>query len=262
VDFTREPIVETVITPKEGCKVVVRSSKNAGQEEFFVDAVEVVSFGNAVFYRSLEKPKSFMVPVSDYELLEVREARMVLKHVGNDRSIKIGGGKEPTHKREHAERNDHEQTAVQPAQENAKEQPRTEAQRSDKKRDRRRNMRRRRGGQGDNAEGGEGNQDSDNQDDSMHIDLPAPNREAGEGPMNVPPILSSLLPPPQKLISETIAQYKELFKGSFFLKDTEKVQESIQETVKEEPKPVESKEETFVKHEEVSSTSEEKPEGQ
>ena len=94
MDFTREPVIQTVITPKEGCKLVVRSSKGLSQEEYFVDAVEVVSFGGAVFFRSLEKPKNFLLPVTDYEILEVREARMVLKHVGMDRSIKIGGGRE------------------------------------------------------------------------------------------------------------------------------------------------------------------------
>ena len=96
MDFTREPIIESVITPKEGCKLVVRSSKGAGQEEFFVDSLEVVSFGNTFFLRSLERPKSFLVPATDYEVLEVRETRMVLKNVGLDRSIKIGGGREPT----------------------------------------------------------------------------------------------------------------------------------------------------------------------
>ncbi len=94
MDFTREPIIETVVTPKEGCKLVVRSSKAGGQEEYFVDSVEVVSFGSSVFFRSQERPKAFMVPASDYEVLEVREARMVLKNVGLDRSIKIGGGRE------------------------------------------------------------------------------------------------------------------------------------------------------------------------
>jgi len=94
VDFTREPIIETVITPKEGCKLVVRSSKSTGQEEYFVDAVEVVSFGHSFFFRSLERPKTFFVPATDYEILEVRETRMVLKNVGIDRTIKIGGGRE------------------------------------------------------------------------------------------------------------------------------------------------------------------------
>ncbi len=82
MDFTREPIIETIITPKEGYKLVIRSSKGVGQEEYFVDAVEVVAFGRAFFFRSLEKPKAFLVPISDYEVLEVREARMVLKILG------------------------------------------------------------------------------------------------------------------------------------------------------------------------------------
>ncbi|MGM0440440.1 MAG: hypothetical protein ACQEP8_04945 [Chlamydiota bacterium] len=92
--FTREPIIETIISPKEGFKLVARNSKGSGQEDFLVDALEVVSFGNAFFYRSLEKPKSFLVPVSDYEVLEIRDTRLVLKHSSNaGKSIKIGGGK-------------------------------------------------------------------------------------------------------------------------------------------------------------------------
>ena len=79
MNFTREPIIETVITPKEGHKLALRNSKGGGQEEFFIDSLEVISFGKSAFYRSLEKPKCFVVPVGDYEILEVREARMVLK---------------------------------------------------------------------------------------------------------------------------------------------------------------------------------------
>ena len=93
MNFTRDPIIETVITPREGCKLVVRSSKGMGQEEYFVEAIEVVSFGQSIFYRSLERPKSFLVPVGDYEVVEVKETRMVLKNVSIDKSIKIGGGK-------------------------------------------------------------------------------------------------------------------------------------------------------------------------
>lgn len=93
MNFTREPIIETVITPREGCKLVIRSSKANGGEDYFVDAVEVVSFGHSFFFRSLERPKSFLVPVSDYEVLELKETRMVLKSVTGDKAIKIGGGK-------------------------------------------------------------------------------------------------------------------------------------------------------------------------
>ena len=94
VNFTREPIIETIITPKDGYKLVVRNSKGGNQEEFSVDAVEVVSFGHSFFFRSLEKPRSFLVPASDYEVLEVKETRVVLKNVGPERAIKIGGGRE------------------------------------------------------------------------------------------------------------------------------------------------------------------------
>ena len=44
MNFTREPIIETIITPKEGCKLRLSSTKTEGQEEFTVDAVEIVSF--------------------------------------------------------------------------------------------------------------------------------------------------------------------------------------------------------------------------
>ena len=55
MNYTREPIVETVITPKDGFKLIIRNSKGSKQEEYAVDAVEVVSFGQSMFFRSLEK---------------------------------------------------------------------------------------------------------------------------------------------------------------------------------------------------------------
>ncbi len=93
MNFTRDPVVETVITPKEGCKLVVRSSKGNEGEDYYVDAVEIVSFGNFLFFRSLERPKSFLLPVSDYEVLELKETRMVLKTASSEKSIKIGTSK-------------------------------------------------------------------------------------------------------------------------------------------------------------------------
>ncbi len=87
--FTREPTVETIITPKEGFKLVIRNSKGGGQEDLFVDAVEVISFGQSCFFRSLERPKSFVVPAADYEILEVRETRVALKTTGIEHGVKI-----------------------------------------------------------------------------------------------------------------------------------------------------------------------------
>ena len=79
MDFTREPIIETVITPKDGYHILVRNSKHSGQEEFIVDVLEVVNFGKSSFFRNRERPKAFLLPVSDYEILEVREQRLGIK---------------------------------------------------------------------------------------------------------------------------------------------------------------------------------------
>jgi len=93
VNYTREPIIESIITPKEGCKLVVRNSKGGASEEYFVESLEIVSFGNAIFFRSTERPKSFLVPVTDFEVIELKETKMVLKTANIEKSIKIGGGK-------------------------------------------------------------------------------------------------------------------------------------------------------------------------
>lgn len=226
MDFTREPIIETVITPKEGCKLVVRSSKNAGQEEYFVDAVEVVSFGNALFFRSIERPKAFLAPASDYEVLEVREARMVLKNVGIDRTIKIGGGKEPAEKRVK------EPVIQEPSMVSAEVAPQqlpeaaesidSKLGRLDKRRDKRRHSRRRRG----REEGvTEGLPTEEKEVSYQEEPIPATTGAEKNGTvgMATPPPFSSLLPPPPTLISETIARYRDnaMFKDAFFVRDEE-----------------------------------------
>lgn len=187
MNFTREPLVETVITPKEGYKLVIRSSKGGGQEEFFVDVVEVISFGNSCFFRSLEKPKCFLVPVSDYEVLEVRETRMLLKTSGGERGIKIGGGRE---------------TVLKPAREVKAEEESVSEElevtsetsqevRPDKRRERRRYRKKR----------GKSDLEEDVEQVEENVPFPVEERRV-EKP--------SLIPPPTTLISETIARYKNL----------------------------------------------------
>jgi hypothetical protein len=251
VDFTREPILETIITPKEGYKLVIRSSKSAGQEEYFVDAVEIVAFGHALFFRSLERPKAFLVPVSDYEVLEVREARMVLKNVGLDRSIKIGGGREGALKSSREEEKA-ESVVVEEKMEQEEIQPIAEAKaegqpemRLEKKRDRRRHYRKRRGRDEGTKEVAE---PSVPPLEDEKIQIPPPEEEAETAPEAAPmasTLLSSLLQPPPTLISETISRYRqnELFKGAFYLTEEEqykphdKVQELLNEEDEEESFP-------------------------
>ncbi|MBA2728096.1 MAG: hypothetical protein H0U49_07995 [Parachlamydiaceae bacterium] len=234
MDFTREPIIETVITPKEGCTLAVRSSKGTGQEEYFVDAVEVVSFGNALFFRSLERPKNFMLPVSDYEILEVRETRLVLKNVGLDRSIKIAGGREASLRTANRGPQERTEATVQPPVEVASQpaplktvqvegaEVKPEAK-LDKKRDRRRNYKRKKGRDdlqdGDKAEEGETPTEKGDQPQDARVEA----TKDASGGLALPAVFSSLLPPPSTLISETIARYKDnaLFRGAFFVKEGE-----------------------------------------
>lgn len=103
MDFTREPLIETVITPKEGFKLIIRAISGNSQEEYIVAAVQVVSFGNCYFFRSLEKPKAFLLPMAEYEVVESRETRIVLKKPPVEKSIKIGGIKKTTPKKEKEE---------------------------------------------------------------------------------------------------------------------------------------------------------------
>jgi len=211
VNFTREPIIETVITPREGCKLVVRSSKGNGQEDYYVDAVEVVSFGHSFFFRSLEKPKSFLVPVSDYEILELKETRMVLKNVSAERAIKIGGGRDaPPRSREPIRETVSEENTEQ-IESSASEEataPQTENKGNERKRDRRR--RGRRGGQGRIAPP---SQPVSYVNPETSQVAPTEGAELTEGLSSseepkAPSFISKLFPPPPTLIKETLGRYK------------------------------------------------------
>ncbi|MCB1113538.1 MAG: hypothetical protein KDK62_02155 [Chlamydiia bacterium] len=248
MDFTREPIIETVITPREGYKIVVRSSKAVGQEEYFVDAVEIVSFGGSHFFRSLERPKPFIVPVSDYEVVETREARIVLKNVGLDKSIKIAGGKE---------------TKAQPP----KEEKKPESESSEAKNEGSKGRRERRRGRGRKKLDNREDKLEENKDDSGEekpedksydsVDLEPPQDESEEatreGERISESVLSELLTPPPSLISETLDRYREnsMFQSAFYTKEEldsvaeeesphTETSESFEVSVPEESKPSES----------------------
>ncbi|WP_375793669.1 hypothetical protein O1W69_00920 [Chlamydia sp. 12-01] len=92
--FTRDPVIETVITSREGYKLSVRNTKHLSQDPFVVEAVEVISLGNTCFFRNCDHSKPFIVPAGDYEVMEIRDTKINLKAVGLDRGIKIAGGRE------------------------------------------------------------------------------------------------------------------------------------------------------------------------
>jgi hypothetical protein len=245
VDFTREPIIETVITPREGYRLVIRSSKNVGQEEHFVDAVEVISFGNALFFRSLERPKPFIVPLSDYEVLEVREPRMVLKTSSLEGSVKIGGGRDSSFKgsrdQERQERKEasisaekeREQEPQQPAEMRPVQAAQAEG-RGERRRDRRRSFRKRRGSSRDES----ASPDAPSLEEQPlpievdeRVEQPLLSKaEAGseedqeaiaKSMQQASTLLSSVLPPPTTLIRDDLARLRsnELYKGAFYIRE-------------------------------------------
>jgi hypothetical protein len=201
VNFTREPIIETILSPKDGCKLCIRNSKIAGAEELFVDAVEVVSFGGAFFFRGQERPKPFLVPVSDYEVFEVKETRVVLKNITHERNIKISGGREAFAKPP-------KETAPEKVEDVEKEVEGKELAtdvvgdvKTDKKRDRRRNRRKRMAEEKKEVVDKKGSSESSDEEGEDK----APSTEVKVSSA----MFTHLLPPPPTLISETLGRLRE-----------------------------------------------------
>ena len=204
MNFTREPVIETILSPKDGYKLCIKNSKIVGSEELFVDAIEVVSFGHAFFFRGQEKPKPFLVPVTDYEIFEVKETRVVLKNASHERNIKIGGGREAFAKPPK------EQVAKEPLEEEVgdKEIAVSSPQdgKHDKKRERRRNRRRR------GTEEKKEPQEEALLSDQGHEDVCSEETCSEENSVKSTPaptmMFAQLLPPPTTLISESLAKIR------------------------------------------------------
>lgn len=216
MDFTREPIIETVITPREGYRLVVRSSKGAGSEEHFVDALEVVSFGSGVFFRSMERPKPFIVPVADYEVLEVREPRMVLKTPSEGQAkapVQRLRAQEPKADRDQSKAESRSESRAESRSESKTDEASQAASQEPKaerngRRDRRQRFRRRRGGRDDAQATGSEEQPAGEQ----------PAQMASEE-LSSTPMLSSILPPPTKLIRDDLKRLREDYKGAFYINE-------------------------------------------
>ena len=182
MNFTREPIIETIISAKDGYKLSIKSSKSPQGEEYLVEAVEVVSFGGSFFYRCQEKPKTFFIPASDFEILEVKETRILIKNPGIEKSIKIAGGKEASKSVQKEE-----EVAIA-AQEVA---PKAQDQKRDKKRTRR----------------GKSSKLEQSAVKSPAVSTPA---SVPVEPPVKPTVFSHLLTPPPGLISENLERYKQM----------------------------------------------------
>ena len=136
---------------------------------------------------------------------------MVLKNVGIDRTIKIGGGREARAPREPAV----EKEAAPEAVAESEPQEKTAEPKGEKKRERRRNYRKRRG-----REAGESGEEQ--KEESSEIKAP---QEGEASPLSqqvaTTSVLTSFLTPPPMLISDTLAQFykgNNLYKDAFYKK--------------------------------------------
>lgn len=190
MNFTREPILETIISAKDGYKLSIKSSKGNENEEYLVDAVEVVSFGGSFFYRCQERPKTFFIPAGDFEIVEVKETRILIKNPNIDKNIKIAGG------------NKEQQKQTKPEDQIAKDAPKYQEQKRDKKKGRRNKPKTVEADKEETKEAA---------DKSKAPATPtAPAAQDGKAPEQPKPsVFSHLLTPPTGLISDSLEKYKQ-----------------------------------------------------
>jgi hypothetical protein len=199
--YTREPIIETVITPREGCKLLIRNSKNEDRQEYYVEALEVVSFGHSFFFRSTERPSAFLVPATDYEVLELKEMRMPLK---------LGASEKPNKTGQPSLRPQQREAVEEPHEEVSAGAPESASERFEKKRGDRRRGRRRRGG-GSRASADSSSEGIESEEILLSESIEgAPKIQGVEtgSEAAAPFFISKLFPPPPTLIKETLSRYK------------------------------------------------------
>lgn len=230
--FTREPIIETVITARSGYRLSVRNSKSP-IEELLVDALEIVSFGQALFFRCVERPKAFLFPVSDYEVSEVRETRLVLKHMvqeGKKNSENTRNHRQESHKQDsHRQESHRQEPRVETRSEDDKQVTESESaegkesghSRNDRRRERRRQRRRR----GDKSDSGANHESEASEEEGDDVEAnetvsdvlevnetsvvtaqeapaePAPAKR-GSRQRGAMQLVSALIPPPPTLVSD------------------------------------------------------------
>lgn len=204
--FTRDPVIETIITAKDGHKLVLRNTKIASQEPFVVDSVEVVSLSGGCFFRSSERSQPFFIPICDYDVVEVRDAKTTLKLPGVEKGIKIAGGRGTNLKSMKEVKNSSNDSVEEKAfieTSGQESEAKKEEKESWKKSKRKKNV---------------GNKESLSSNFSKEVSFSEPQVTCIEDPSHVQVRNGdldnktkrfSLLPPPPMLISEVISKFSE-----------------------------------------------------
>jgi len=203
VHFTREPIIESILSARDGYKLVLKSSKNPSSAEVSAEVLEIVSFSGAVFYRSQDRSKNFLLPATDYEVVEVKDARLVLKNISLEKSSKLQNPpKEHVH--HEADLDGSEEALSSPSEDSEAPQVATSQpsnSRLERRRERRRNRRRRHNEERAQHEKVENTENTAAESSDVVQDTD----ESSQAP--IPTI--NLIPPPTTLISQTLARYKD-----------------------------------------------------
>jgi hypothetical protein len=208
VHFTREPIVESVLSARDGYKLVLKNSKLSSSTEISAEVIEIVSFTGTLFYRSQDRSKNFLLPASDFEVSEVKDARLVLKNISLEKSNKLQNLQRETVALEPGFDEDDaksDEAAISADSEGANQQaPESKSNRLERRRERRRNRRRRHSEERQTEDKKEGSaSEVITQEETVEKVI----SDEGTPVVAVPTL--NLIPPPTTLISQTLARYKE-----------------------------------------------------
>jgi hypothetical protein len=207
VHYTREPIIESILSARDGFKLVLKNSKTVSSQEISAEVIEIVSFAGAVFYRSQDRSKNFLVPASDFEIAEVKDARLVLKNISLEKSSKLQNPpKESSFHDQELDMKEEVTTSALDENEAATSsntQSSSQNNRMERRRERRRNRRRRHNEDRQQDDKKDVAQEDNSQEPSDSFD----GNESSQAPMPIPTL--NLIPPPTTLISQTLARYKD-----------------------------------------------------
>lgn len=209
--FTREPIVESIISARDGYKLVLKNSKATSNSEISTEVVEIVSFSGTIFFRSQDRSKNFLLPATDFEISEVKDSRLVLKNISLEKSSKLQNPARETSAHDISEETseevvvsaDSDADVASVSSSNNSNQTRLE-----RRRERRRNRRRRHSEDKTSEDKKEGSSEAvieNHQESTDHVDETEQSIPAAA--VVIPTL--NLIPPPTTLISQTLARYKE-----------------------------------------------------
>lgn len=104
MDFTRIPLLETILTAREGYVLHLHNCWRE-EEHYTAAALQLVTIGGVLFYRAAEDPCLFLLPANAYRVTESKQPSLGLVYSKEQRRPRKGN----TRKRRRQSTNDKEQ---------------------------------------------------------------------------------------------------------------------------------------------------------